>query len=317
MISAMEKAAAAAWQRQLASGLVTPQEVVKKFNPITLNTSFHPIRKELTHAVVGLPLPRGTNPNTAQALRKPGFALQELRHDLRQGDYGGGPFGAETGGSLGFRFNNRDRFAAERYAQETGATLSRTTGENDGAFAQAVQRMREKARLSRPEYFAKNADGKKNFKLQGHTEFQGIPIAIENREGSVRKGVDKDGKPWRTVMKHSYGYVKGTKGADGDEVDVFIGPHDRAPEAFVVHQHKSTGRGYDEDKVLLGFPSREKAIKGYLAHYNSSKFLGPVKTVPMDRLKELLASGKKLLKIASPTWLGFGDEFSKIHDGRG
>jgi len=154
--------------------------------------------------------------------------------------------------------------------------------------------------------------GEETFKLQGHTTFQGLPVAIENRKGSVRSGVDADGKPWRTVMKHPYGYVKGTKGADGEEVDVFVGPHKEAPEAFVVHQRKADGKGYDEDKVLLGFPSREKAVKGYLAHYNSPKFLGPVKTVPMDRLKELFASGKKLLKIGSPTWLGFGDEFSKI-----
>lgn len=154
------------------------------------------------------------------------------------------------------------------------------------------------------------------FKLQGHTKFQDLPIAIENRKGSVRSGVDKDGKPWRTEMKHPYGYLKGTKGADGEEVDVFVGPHKKAPNAYVVHQHKADGKGYDEDKVLLGFPSIDKAIKGYLAHYNSSKFLGPVKTVSMDRLKELLASGKKLLKIASPMWLGFADEFGKIYDGR-
>lgn len=38
------------------------------------------------------------------------------------------------------------------------------------------------------------------FKLQGHVVHQGIPIAIENRKGSVRKGVDADGTPWRTEM---------------------------------------------------------------------------------------------------------------------
>jgi hypothetical protein len=156
---------------------------------------------------------------------------------------------------------------------------------------------------------------KKEFKLEGHTKFQGLPIAIENRKGSVRSGVDKDGKPWRTVMKNPYGYLKGTRGADGEPIDVYLGPHKKTPYAHVVHQHKVTGKGYDEDKVMLGFKDRADAIKGYMKHYNSPKFLGPVKSVPMDRLKELLSSGKKLLKISSAPsalWLGFADELCKI-----
>lgn len=137
------------------------------------------------------------------------------------------------------------------------------------------------------------------FKLQGEMEFQDIPIAIENRKGSVRKGTDKDGKPWRTVMKMPYGYIKGSKGADGEDIDCYVGPHKNAPNAYVVHQRKSDGTGYDEDKVLLGLRNKEEATKGYLAHYNSDKFLGPVKEVPVERLKEMLSTGKKLEKISS------------------
>lgn len=137
------------------------------------------------------------------------------------------------------------------------------------------------------------------FKLQGHTEFQGIPIAIENRKGSVRKGTDKDGKPWRTVMKMPYGFIKGSKGADGEDIDCYVGPHKDAPNAYVVHQRKSDGTGYDEDKILFGLRNKEEATKGYLAHYNSDKFLGPVKEVPVERLKEMLSTGKKLEKIST------------------
>lgn len=142
-------------------------------------------------------------------------------------------------------------------------------------------------------------DGKIAFKLQGHAEFQGIQIAIENRKGSVRKGTDKDGKPWRTVMRMPYGFVKGTKGADGEEIDCYIGPHKNAPNVYAVHQHKSDGTGYDEDKLIFGVRSKEEATKGYLAHYNSDKFLGPVKEVPVERLKEMLSTGKKLEKIST------------------
>jgi len=154
----------------------------------------------------------------------------------------------------------------------------------------------------------------KEFKLRGHLSFQGLPIAIENRKGDVRSGVDKDGKPWRTVMRAPYGYVKGTKGADGEEVDCYVGPHKDSENAFVVHQRQHTGRGYDEDKVILGVRDEAAAKKLYLQHYNSDKFLGPVKTVAMDRLKELFATGKKLVKISSEShdvWGGFVRELSQ------
>ena len=137
------------------------------------------------------------------------------------------------------------------------------------------------------------------YKLQGHTAVQGIPIAIENRKGSVRKGKDADGKPWRTKMKRSYGYIVGTKGADDEPVDAYVGPDKSSPNAFVVHQHKDTGKGYDEDKAMIAFPNKAAAKKAFLAHYNSPKFLGPISTVPIDRLKELIASKRKLVKISA------------------
>lgn len=144
------------------------------------------------------------------------------------------------------------------------------------------------------------------FKLQGHTTHQGLGIAIENRKGSVRKGVDKDGKPWRTKMIHPYGYIKGTKGADGEEVDCYVGPCSDASHAHVVHQKKEDG-SYDEDKVMLGFASKDDARKAYLAHYNTDRFLGPIKSVFMPKFKEMVESGKKLVKISasSPTRGGF------------
>jgi hypothetical protein len=151
------------------------------------------------------------------------------------------------------------------------------------------------------------------FKLQGHTEHQGIPIAIENRKGSVRKGVDKDGKPWRTVMKHPYGFIKGTKGKDGEEVDVYVGPVKDAPNAYVVHQHKSDGKGFDEDKVMLGFGSEDEARTAYLKHYDDPKFLGPISTVPVEKLKDLIAEGKKLEKISEVSALAFFDELARIN----
>jgi hypothetical protein len=155
----------------------------------------------------------------------------------------------------------------------------------------------------------------KEHKLHGHTTHQGLRIAIENRKGSVRSGVDRDGKPWRTVMKAPYGYIQGTRGADGEEVDAYVGPVKDAPHAFVVHQHKHTGKGYDEDKVILGVRSEEEAKKLYLAHYNDPKFLGPISQVPIDRLKALVAEKKPLVKISGASLSAFFDELGRLAQG--
>lgn len=144
--------------------------------------------------------------------------------------------------------------------------------------------------------------------LQGHTEVQGIPVAIENRAGSVREGTTDDGHHWQTKMKFPYGYLVGTKGADDEPVDAYVGPDKDAPDAFVVHQHKPDGTGYDEDKIMLAFSSKEDARKAYLEHYDSDKFLGPISRVPIERLQQLVESREKLTKIST----AFSSELRKL-----
>ena len=142
---------------------------------------------------------------------------------------------------------------------------------------------------------------KKAFKLQGSMKVQGLSLAIENRKGSVRSGVDPDGKPWSTTFKHPYGYIKGTEGKDGEEIDVYVGPDKKAPEAFVVHQRHIDGKGHDEDKVMLGFASEEVARKAYLDHYDKAgpKLLGPISTIAVDALRQKLEEKRKHTKLAS------------------
>ncbi len=144
-----------------------------------------------------------------------------------------------------------------------------------------------------------------NYKKR-HIRFQGLPIALENPRGSVRTGHDSDGAPWRTKMLHHYGYINGTKGADKEHVDCYVGRDKDADQAYIVHQHKidavklwpqngkcprcgslpeNCEHDYDEDKVMLGFRSRDEAVAGYLAHYDDPRVLGPVTTMPMDTFK--------------------------------
>lgn len=153
------------------------------------------------------------------------------------------------------------------------------------------------------------------YRLQGHTTFQGLRVAIENRKGSVRAGVDKDGKPWRTKMQHPYGYIVGSKGADGEEIDVYVGPDKDADKVYVVHQNKIDGKTYDEDKVMLGFSSKEEARQAYLAHYNEKgkKLLGAITSMDVARLKKQLRSGEKLAAVRFDAFLRELSQAARYH----
>lgn len=101
---------------------------------------------------------------------------------------------------------------------------------------------------------------------KGNVKIQDFDIAIENPKGSVRSGVDKDGKEWSQEMHNTYGYFEGTKGKDSDDVDCFIGPNPLSEDIFVIDQLDKDGN-FDEHKVMFGFDSSEEAREAYLSNY--------------------------------------------------
>lgn len=145
--------------------------------------------------------------------------------------------------------------------------------------------------------YGKNGAG---FDLQGKTTVQGLPIAIENRVGSVREGKNEDGSKWRTKFRSPYGYIEGTKGADGEEIDAYVGPDRGSAKAFVVHQKKQNGK-HDEDTVMLGYKNSQEARADILRHYDDKKQVGAVSPISIEELKAKLdkADGKGIKKIAT------------------
>lgn len=152
--------------------------------------------------------------------------------------------------------------------------------------------------------FAKTA----NRPLQGRLNFQGLEISIENRKGGVRKGVDTDGNEWRTKMKLPYGYIRRTAGADEEHIDCFVGPVEGSKIVYVVSiKDPETGK-YDEDKVMLGFDSKEDAEKAFRQHYDDpEKFHLATTTMTMEGFKKKIfgdfEKGRrtKLMKAAAFT----------------
>jgi len=137
-------------------------------------------------------------------------------------------------------------------------------------------------------------------KLHYKTKFQGLDIHVENRKGSYRRGTDPDGNEWATKMTRPYGYIKGYKGVDDDELDVFIGTHKDSNFVLIVHlKDVNTGK-YDEDKVFLGFENEREAMSCFKKSYDDWKkfFQGSTK-MHMDEFRgKLWANRKKPKKIA-------------------
>jgi hypothetical protein len=137
-----------------------------------------------------------------------------------------------------------------------------------------------------------------NYK-KGRFTVHGMEIAIENPVGSVRTGVTRDGKPWRTEMKNTYGYFAGeSDGKDGDKLDVFLGPDvEGAPMVYVIDQVDPASGTFDEHKVMLGFPSEVAARAAYLANYQAGwKGLKTLTGVPVEAFKAWMASSDRKLK---------------------
>ena len=131
-------------------------------------------------------------------------------------------------------------------------------------------------------------------KLAYRTLWQGIPVSVENRRGSVRHWYDPHtGKNGRTKLEHPYGYFRGTKGMDGDAVDCFLGPDENATHAYVVTQMKAPNfKEVDEQKIMLGFDDPETAKRAYLKHYTNVKFFGSMRAVPMHQFRLELERNK-------------------------
>lgn len=143
---------------------------------------------------------------------------------------------------------------------------------------------------------------------QGELSAFGLTLAIENPNGHVRSGESKEGNKWQIIMAHDYGYIKGTKGLDGDEVDAFIGPNLQSEKAFVIEQVNREG-GIDEHKVMLGFDDEESAKQGYLSCYAPGwDGLGAIREMSLAELKAWLPSASQSAESGATT---AADEYRK------
>ncbi|NSX14941.1 PLxRFG domain-containing protein [Cupriavidus taiwanensis] len=196
-----------------------------------------------------------------------------------------------NGGWTKMATGERDRVDAE-IARRAAAQTAAAEGKPD--TAQVVDAAAQEAATSPQNDLPEPTDAQKeagNYKL-GHVSLHGLDVSIENPRGSTRSGTAPDGSAWSVEMANHYGYFKRTEGADGDHVDVFIGPHPDSTKVFVVDQvDPATGR-FDEHKVLMGFNSLAAARAGYLANYEKGwKGAGAITAMSLGEFKAWLKDG--------------------------
>lgn len=123
---------------------------------------------------------------------------------------------------------------------------------------------------------------------KGSFRWNGMRFVIENPKGSVRRGVSDNGTVWKNTMSAHYGYISGTSGADGDQIDAFMGKTPESDIVFIISQiDQKTGR-FDEEKVILGCTNEKQAKTLYLSHYPSGWKCGEIVAMPVKQFKSWL-----------------------------
>jgi hypothetical protein len=139
-----------------------------------------------------------------------------------------------------------------------------------------------------------------NYK-KGHVNLQGMSISIENPKGSTRSSKPGARKEWSQEMKHHYGYIRRTEGADGDQIDTFIGEAIDSPNVFVVDQIDQQSGNFDEHKVMVGFKSPAAAKRGYLQNYEAGWKAGPMTQMSSAEFRNWLKTANTKQPISSST----------------
>ena len=159
-----------------------------------------------------------------------------------------------------------------------------------------------------------------NDPIQKFIHVQGIPIMLEWLKGQTRKyysKTDPSKVTYQKLMKADYGYIPATVDADGEQLDVYVGPSRDSEFVFMINQLKDDG-SFDERKVMIGYRDEAAAKKSYLDHMPERR-LGQVSRTTMGEFKKThLVSARKArktrdaeaVKIASATCgcHGLGDD---------
>lgn len=132
---------------------------------------------------------------------------------------------------------------------------------------------------------------------KGHVNVGGLDVSVETPRGELRTGVGADGRVWQAKSPDHYGYIRGTKAADGEHLDVMLGPQAHEPEAHQVYvfDQKDPKTGlFDEHKAYIGYDNPLAAMHAYDASFSDGS--GPTRrgaanAMSFDEFKEWTKNG--------------------------
>lgn len=148
--------------------------------------------------------------------------------------------------------------------------------------------VREAAALTHTE--PTEAQAKAGNYAKGKFPWNGLQISIENPKGSIRRGTSPSGREWERKMPCHYGYIKRTKGADGDALDVYVGSHPESELVYIIKQIDKNGK-FDEFKIIIGCTNWKQAKRLYLSNYPKGWKCGPKAAVTVEQFKRWLKKG--------------------------
>jgi hypothetical protein len=174
---------------------------------------------------------------------------------------------------------------------QTGAGNTKSAGKLNLSKLEAAR-----AATDEPKSFSQAEAG--NY-AKGTVWWNGLKIKLENPKGGIRKGLTPSGEiKWESRLFADYGYIAGTRGVDGDEFDVFIGPHLDSEIVYIVDQIDQKTGDFDEHKAMLGCRTEEQAKELYLKNFSAGWKVGPVRSMTFPQFKIWLRQGKKLKPVA-------------------
>lgn len=125
-----------------------------------------------------------------------------------------------------------------------------------------------------------------NDKLLKHLDFDDLALGVEWPKDTMRQYSDG----YKSHMKCDYGFVRNSMGADGEDLDVYIGDPTLL-KVFRVSQLDDEGN-FDEYKYMLGFPDIKAATSMFLQHQPLEHF-GGTEPMDLDTFRKICRTGQE------------------------
>ena len=137
--------------------------------------------------------------------------------------------------------------------------------------------------------------------------WHGLDVEIEVRKGGTRRADDGS---WEVKnLPAHYGYVEETRGADGEEVDVYVAGDEASPVWVIDQVNADTGK-FDEHKAVLGASEWDEARRIYERGFSDGKGpdrIGGVRRMTVPEFKAWLRFGRLRKPTSSPRLPGVAD----------